>query len=458
MTTDRTQRLREGNIPRLLLTFSLPAIVGLLAQAVYASVDRIFVGQALGDSGIAAITVSFPFMLIILAFSMLLGFGATALISIRLGEQKKAEAELVLANAAVLLAAASVVITALGWVFLEEFLVLFGASEIIMPYARQYLQIICLGAVFEIVGFGLNAAIRGEGNPRIAMYTMLLGEILNVILTPIFIFLLGWGMRGAALGTVLSQAASTVWVVGYFLSGKSVLKIHWHNLRLKPSICRSIVTIGSPPFFLQLAASTMQGIMNNQLEKYGGEKAIAVWGIFFAVAMMFFMPIFGINQGVQPIIGYNYGAKQFHRVRKALKTAVLAASAIALAGFFTIMFAPAQIIWLFNREDQVLLAMGTHGLRICIIMMPTIGFSVVSASYFQAVGKPRQAMLISLSRQVLFLIPLVLVLPNYFGLDGAWAALPSSDLAAFILAGVLITRELRHLRKADEENNIVKAD
>ncbi|MGW8256127.1 MAG: MATE family efflux transporter [Thermoguttaceae bacterium] len=449
MNNDRTQRLREGAIAKLLLTFSVPAIVGLLAQAIYNVVDRIFVGRALGALGIAGIAVSFPYMLIFLAFSMLIGFGATALISIRLGENKKAEAELVLGNAVVLLLGASLVLTLLGWFFLEPLLVLFGASESIMPYARDYTQIIVLGTVFEIVGFGLNASIRGEGNPRLAMLTMLLGELMNVILAPIFIFVFGWGMRGAALATVLSQAAATVWIVSYFLSGRSFLKIRWHNMRLTRPICTAIVVVGSPPFFLQLAASVMQSTMNNQLDKYGGDIAISAMGIIFAVAMMFFMPIFGINQGVQPIIGYNYGARQFDRVRSALKTAVVAATGIALFGFSIMMFAPAQVIRLFNREDAALLALGVHALRICTLTMPLVGFNVVAASYFQAIGKPRQAMLISLSRQVLFLIPLILILPHFFGLNGAWAAIPSSDLLAAILAAVLITVELRRLRKAE---------
>lgn len=442
---DRVEKLRDGNIPKLLAAFSIPAIVGLLTQALYNVVDRIFIGQALGREGIAGIAICFPFMLIIMAFGMLIGFGATALISIRLGEQKKAEAELVLGNAVVLLLAASVLVTAVGWLLLDRLLVLSGADEIILPYAHDYMLIIALGTIFQMVGYGLNNPIRGEGNPRMAMLTMLIGVVLNVILAPIFIFGFGWGMRGAALATVISQAASAVWVVGYFLSAKSLLKIRLETLRLNRSVCAGIMAVGSPPFFLQLAASVMQGTMFNQLGKYGGDVAISVMGIIFAVSMMFFMPIFGINQGSQPIMGYNYGARQFDRVRKALKTAVLAASVIALAGFLTMMLASAQVIRLFNSEDTELLNMGVNGIRICVIMMPTIGFQIVSAGYFQAVGKPREAMLVSVSRQVLFLIPGLLILPYYFGLNGVWAAIPTADFSSALLTGVLLTVELRHL-------------
>jgi putative MATE family efflux protein len=380
-----------------------------------------------------------------MAFGMLIGFGATALISIRLGEQKKAAAELVLGNAVVLLVAASIIVTVLGYLFLDKLLMLFGADAVILPYAHDYMLIITLGTSFQMIGYGLNNPIRGEGNPRIAMLTMLIGVVLNVILAPIFIFRFGWGMRGAAIATVISQAVSAVWVVAYFISGKSLLKIRWETLRLNKSVCLGIVAIGSPPFVLQIAASVMQSTMFNQLGKYGGDVAISAMGIIFAVSMMFFMPIFGINQGSQPIMGYNYGARRFDRVRKALTTAVLAASVIAVAGFLTMMIAPAQVIWLFNSKDETLLNMGVNGFRICAVMMPTIGFQVVSAGYFQAVGKPREAMLVSVCRQVLFLIPALLILPSYFGLNGVWASIPTADLCSAVLTGVLLKLELSHL-------------
>ncbi len=445
MSIDRSHRLGEGNITRLLATFSIPAIVGLLAQALYYVVDRIFIGWALESEGIAGITVCFPFMLIIMAFALLIGLGATALISIRLGEQKKAEAELVLGNAAVLLAAASIVVTAAGLSLLDRLLILFGASEIVLPYAHDYMQILALGTVCQMFGYGLNAPIRGEGNPRIAMFTLLIGVLLNVILAPIFIFGFGWGMRGAGLATVISQGISAVWVLAYFIRGGSLLKIRWNNLRLKKSICFQIMAIGSSPFAIQISAAVMQSVLNCQLDRYGGDEAIAAWGIIWAVVMMFFMPMFGINQGAQPIMGYNYGAGEFARVKKALKTAVLAASAIAFFGFLIMMLAPTQVVRLFNPGDVPLQALTVHAMRICVIMMPLVGFQVVSTGYFIAVGKPRESMLVSLSRQILFLIPAVLILPKYFGLNGVWAAIPTADLSSSLLTGVLLFLELRRL-------------
>jgi len=448
----------EGSIPRLLLTFSAPAVVGMLAQALYNIVDRIFVGRAVGAMGIAGITVSFPFMLILLAFGMLIGFGATALVSIRLGEQKKDEAEKVLGNAAVLLVGVSVLLTAIGLALLSPLLKLFGASEQILPYARDYLQIVVLGSVFQSVGFGLNAVIRGEGNPRIAMVTMLIGALLNMVLDPIFLFGFGWGMRGAAAATIIAQAVSAVWVVSYFLGGRSLLKLQVRNLRLRWPICASILAIGSPPFAMQIAASILNAILNNQLRVYGGDLAISVMGIIYAVVLFIAMPIFGINQGAQPIIGYNCGALMFDRVKRTLQTAILAASGITCAGFLVVTLFPAQVIWLFNREDAALVQLGTHAIRICLAMLPIVGFQIVSASYFQAVGKPKQAMFLSLSRQVLLLIPAVLILPHFFGLDGVWAAMPTADLGSSILTGIWLAFELRHLHKRHAESTAAEPE
>jgi putative MATE family efflux protein len=443
---DRSAQLGQAGIPRLLLRFSLPAIVGMMAQASYYFIDRVFIGHALGSAGIAGMTVAFPFMLVVLAFGMMIGFGGTALISIRLGEGKKTEAEHVLGNTAVLLIVASIFITAVGLLWLNPILVVFGASDAVLPYARDYLRIVVLGTGFQMVAFGLNAAIRGEGNPKIAMLSMLISVLLNVILAPIFIFWFSWGMRGAALATVISQAVAAVWVVSYFFGGTSVLRFHLRNMRLNGAVCRQIIIFGSPPFAMQLAASVLQSVLNNRLSVYGGDLAISVMGILYAMFMMVLMPIFGINQGVQPIIGYNYGAERYGRVKKTLELAILAATGIALVGFGVMMLFPAQVIRLFNDEDQALLALGTHAIRISTIMLPVVGFQIVSASYFQAIGKPGMAMLLMLSRQVLLLIPAALILPLFFGLDGVWAALPLSDFGASLLTGICLLVELRELK------------
>jgi Na+-driven multidrug efflux pump len=295
--------------------------------------------------------------------------------------------------------------------------------------------------------------IRGEGNPRIAMLTMLISVALNVVLAWLLVLQFGLGMRGAGLATAASQAVSAVWVTAYFLGRHSVLRLRARNLRLRRNICLAIVAIGSPLFAMQLAASAVNGVLNNQLRWYGGDQAIAVMGILFSVLMMFAMPIYGINQGAQPIISYNHGAKRFDRVKRTLQTAILAATALTTTGFLLAMALPARLVGLFTRPDvdPGLLDLGVHAMRITFAMLPIIGFQIVSASYFQAVGKPGQAMFLSLSRQVLLLIPAALILPRYFGLDGVWAAIPSADLGSSVLTGLWLFLELRHLRRRHAE-------
>ncbi|MDD4787137.1 MAG: MATE family efflux transporter [Pirellulales bacterium] len=448
---DRATRLGEGGIGSLLLKFSTPAIVGMIAQALYNVVDRIFVGQGIGPQGIAGVTVAFPFMMVMMAFGMLVGFGAASLISIRLGQKRRAEAEQALGNGLVLLAGIGVAITVVGLLFLDPGLRLFGASPAVLPYARQYLQVILLGAVFQTVGFGLNAVIRGEGNPRIAMATMLIGAVLNTILDPILIFGFGWAMRGAALATVLSQAVSATWVLSYFLRGRSLLRLRACHLRLRAAVCLPIVAMGSPQFTMHIAASVINGILNNQLYAYGGDLAISAMGVVYAVMMLVIMPIFGINQGAQPIIGYNYGAGNYDRVKKTLQAAAAVATLICMSGFLAVMLYPTKVIALFSRDEPALVELGARAICICLAMLPIVGFQIVGASYFQAVGKPKHAMFLGLSRQVLLLIPAVLILPRLFGLDGLWAALPAADLGSSVLTGIWLFAELRHLHRRHGE-------
>ncbi len=419
-----------------------------MAQGLYNVIDRVFIGRAIPVYGIEGITVAFPFMLITLAFSMLVGFGGTALISIRLGEQKKAEAEHILGNVTTLSIIAAIVVTAVGLALIDPILWLSGATDVVMPYARAYLRIIVMGSIFQMLGFGLNAIIRGEGNPRIAMLSMLISVVLNVILAPIFIFWFHWGMEGAALATVVSQAVMLIWVVAYFLGRSSVLKLTRRNLRLNFGICLAVWALGLPACLLQLAASVFQSLLFHQLAKYGSDVAVSAMGIVFAVVTMIIMPVFGINQGAQPIIGYNFGAERFDRVKKTLETAILAASSVTVLGFAISFLFPYQIVHLFvhdKKSSQELIPVAVHAVRICTIMFPIVGFQVVSAGYFQAVGKPLQAMTLMLSRQLILLIPAVLILPRFFGLDGVWASLPTADFVASAWTGVCLLFELRHL-------------
>ncbi|MGI6226127.1 MAG: MATE family efflux transporter [Peptococcales bacterium] len=442
---DRAKQLGEERILRLLFKFSVPAIIGMLVNALYNIVDRIFIGNSVGRLGLAGITISFPIMIIGMAFSMLIAFGANALISIRLGEKKNQEAEKIMGNAVVLLVITALLLTIVGIIFLEPLLVLFGSDETVLPFAKAYMQIILLGNVFMTLGFGLNNFIRAEGNPQVAMYTMLIGAVVNIVLDYLFIFIFDWGMEGAAYATIISQFITALWVFYYFLSGSSLLKLRKVNLQIEAHFVRKIIAIGSPPFAMQIAASLLNVIMNNSLNNYGGDIAIAGMGIIHSFTALIIMPVVGISQGAQPIIGFNYGAQKFDRVKEALKLASIAATVIVTIGFIFTRVYPAEIIALFNQEDQALINFGAHALSLFLILLPIIGFQIIGSSYFQAVGKPKSAMFLTLSRQVLLLIPLLLILPRFYGLDGILYAGPLADLGAAVLTAVWLLMELKKL-------------
>jgi putative MATE family efflux protein len=454
---EHSKQLGEEKISKLLLKFSIPAITGMLVNALYNVVDRIFVGQGVGKEAIAGITIGFPLMIVIMAFGMLIGIGATSLISIRLGEQNKPEAEGIVGNALTLLVGISVVISILGLVYLKPLLISFGASVKILPFARDYLRIILFGSVFQGIGFGMNNFIRAEGNPKMAMYTMLIGAITNTVLDPVFIYTFKMGIKGAAWATIISMAISAAWVLYYYLSGQSTLRLHWLNLKPVPALIGKILAIGSAPFAMQLAAGGITLVLNRLLVKYGGDIAVSGMGIVNSVMMLIMMPVFGINQGAQPIIGYNYGARQFDRVRKALMLAIAAATVVTTTGFIFVQLFPRLIIRLFNRE-QDLVTLGAGALRTFLIFLPIIGFQIVGANYFQAIGKPKQAMILSLSRQVLVLLPALLLLSNLFGLQGVFMAGPLADLISSLITGLWLYYELKHLDRRHREGTKLETE
>lgn len=444
---EKSRELGTVKIPVLLVRFSVPAIVGMLVQALYNIVDRIFIGRGVGALGIAGATIAFPLMLIQMAFGMLIGLGAGSLISIKLGEKEKEKAEGVLGNAFALFVAVSALITAGGLLFLEPLLRLFGASDTVLPYARSYASVILAGTLAQNIAMGMNNFIRGEGVPKTAMATMLIGALLNTALDPLFIFVFRMGVAGAAWATVISQAVSALWVLSYYLGGRSQLKLRLRNLAPRREYLLPILAVGSAPFAMQLAASVVNAVVNNQLRIYGGDTAVSAMGILFSIAMLFFMPIFGLNQGAQPIIGYNFGAKRYDRMLQAVRLAMIAATAVMVAGFSVIQGAPRFMVGLFAGSSAELLDLGAHAMRRYFFALPIIGFQIVAAGYFQAVGKPRQAMFLALSRQVLILIPLFLILPPLLGLEGVWMAPPVADLAAATLTAIFFFRELAHLKR-----------
>lgn len=446
---DRSKQLGEEKVGTLLFKFSLPAIVGMLVNALYNMVDRVFIGRGVGALAISGLAVGFPLSIINMAFGMLIGIGSSTMISIKLGEKKKDEAERILGNALVLIILISICLSIIGLIFLDDILKIFGASQETLPYARDYMKYIMAGALLQNIGFGMNNIIRAEGNPKIAMATMLIGAIINTILDPIFIFVFKMGIKGAAIATIFAQTVSSIWVLYYFFSGKSTLKIKRENLSLHKGTIKTIMSIGISPFSMQIAASLVTTILNKNLLTYGGDLAVGAMGIINSISMLFFMPMFGINQGMQPIIGYNYGAKQYKRVRKTLKLAIMASVTIATIGFIVVEVFPTALIKIFNSDEQ-LVSIGTHGIRIFLSLLPIIGFQVVSSNYFQAVGKAKIAIFLSLSRQFIFLIPMIIILPPMFGLNGVWIVGPVSDILAALVTMFFLYKDMNQLRELEE--------
>lgn len=447
---DESRELGRENVWKLLVKFSIPAVIGMLVNALYSVVDRIFVGRGVGSMALSGVAVTFPITNIIMAVGMLVGTGAAAVVSIKLGQKKFKEAESILGNAFVLSVMITVFISILGLVFLEPLLVMFGASAETLPYARQFAAILLSGAVLQNIGFGLNPIIRSQGDPKTAMKTMLIGAVLNFAINPILIFGLKLGVAGSAYATLISQAVCTIWIFAYFTKGKSLLKLKKPNLKLEKHIVSQIIAIGISPFAMQVAASLVTISINTNLYRYGGDLAIGAYSLISSIAILMLMPMFGINQGAQPIIGYNYGSMQHDRVKKALKYSAGINTVIAAAGFLIIQLFPVQIISMFNSTDKQLIAIGSEGIRVYLMMMVLIGPSCAIINYFQSVGKAKHSMVLSLLRQVILLIPLVFILPHFFQLDGIWMAGAASDLVSSVICFAFIAKEAKMLKAPDE--------
>ena len=448
----KDERLGTEPIVKLLLKLSIPSIVGMVAQSLYSVVDRMFIGKELGHEAIAGLTITYPIMIILWAFSMLVGIGAGAVTSIKLGQEKKDDANIVLGNTLILFITVYVITLTLGLAFDEPILYAFGATENTVEYAMAYTDIIVIGGITLFLSFGLNNIIRAEGNALVAMGTMIVGAIINIVLDYFFIIQFGWGIEGAAYATVISQLVSAIWVFGYFFTSKSVLNFKRENLKPNLRIIKYILFIGLAPFGMQIASAIIALLYNFRLTEYGGDKAIAAYGIVNSVCMTLLMPIFGVNQGAQPIIGYNYGAEQHDRVKKVTIIAAVTASIITTIGFFFVQLMPDTIIAAFNGGDEELQKLGVEAARIIMAALPVVGFQIVCSSYFQAIGKAKTAIFLSVLRQIIVLGPLVWFLPTIFDLDGIWYAGPISDVVAAIVTFIVIFIEFRRLDKNGKQH------
>jgi len=453
---DAAERLGTEPVGRLLIRFSLPAITGMLVNALYNVVDRIFVGRLVNEAALGGLSLIMPLMTISMAFSMLFGIGSANTISLRLGQGRRQEAENTLNHCLILLTGMGIVMMALGLIFIDPILSLMGAQEgsLSLDYARRYFQIILFGSVFAMVGFGLSHCTRAQGFPTITMIAMLLGAVLNIILDPILIS--RWGVEGAAWGTIICQCVSLVWILSFCFSKKAVIRLRLRTFKSDLKIIRQIMSLGLPQFLMHLVMSTVQILINTSLGWYGtealkvsngGDVALSGMNIINAFSMLILMPVFGINQGSQPILGYNYGAKKFDRVLRAYLLAITAATSICTLGFIIVQGFPSHIIRLFVPDgSETILFFAPRAMRIALLFLPVIGFQVVSANMFTFTGRPKISILLNMLRQCIILIPCLVIFGRVWGLWGVVAAGPVADAFAFLLTGTMILFELRKLR------------
>lgn len=443
-------------IGRLLMKFAIPSVVSMLVNALYNIVDQIFIGQGVGYLGNAATTVSFPIMTIILAIGTMLGAGGSAYAAIKLGEKKEEEAENTLGNEFLLLVVIGVVLTIVGLVFLDPILQLFGATPKNMSYSRDYASIILLGTVFNLLGIGLSNMARTDGSPNVAMYSMLAGAILNTILDPIYIFVFGWGVKGAAIATITSQIIGAV-ILLYYFTKKSTMRLRLDHMKLKKGICIAVVSLGVSSCITQTAATIMQVVMNNTLVYYGnmtattGDVALSAMGIVLKVSMIITSICIGIGIGAQPILGFNKGAKQPKRIKKTYQRAAMIATITSIVGWILCFTLPGPILSLFGNADATFTDFAIKAMRTYMFGIFCAGFQITATSYFQATGQPLKASILSMMRQLILLIPLILILPTFFGLDGILYAGPLADITSGVIVFLFISREMKKLNAEIKE-------
>lgn len=449
MTTGQKTPTALGTekIGKLLIQYAVPAIIAMTASSLYNMVDSIFIGHGVGTMALSALALTFPLMNLGAAFGALVGVGAATLISVKLGQKDYDTAQRVLGNVFVLNILLGLAFTVIVFPFLNPILYFFGGSDETVEYARQFMEIILLGNVVTHLYLGLNAVLRASGHPKQAMYATIATVAINTILAPIFIFMFDWGIRGAAIATVSAQVIALLWQLKQFNNANELLHFRRGIFRLKRKIVFDSLAIGMSPFLMNLAACLIVILINQGLKKYGGDLAIGAFGIVNRLVFIVVMIVMGLNQGMQPIAGYNFGAKLYDRVNKVLKLTIIYATCVTTFGFLVGMLAPNLVVGIFT-SDAELTELSATGLRITVMFFPIIGFQMVTSNFFQSIGMAGKAIFLSLTRQMLILLPCLLILPHFFGVAGVWYSMPVSDLLASLIALVMLVYQFRKFKTA----------
>lgn len=450
-TTEDDIRLKElatAPIGRLLVKYSLPAVTGTVVSAIYNIIDSIVIGHAIPDPNVVAgIAVTFPVMTLATALGMLIGAGAATRVSIVLGQKDHRRAEIILGNSVQLSIIIGIIYASCFAIFIEPILMMFGASTATLPYAREFILWVLPGMVLINLTFSYNNVMRASGYPTKAMYTNMIGAILNAILAPLFLFGFNWGIRGAALATDISMMITCIWVMSHFFNRRNTLHFTRGTFRFDWSVIRSVLYIGMAPFLINVCGSLINAIVNNSLLRYGGDNAIAAVVVFNRFVTIFVFIVIGICQGMQPILGYNYGAGKHDRLFRTLRLAAVTAVIITTIGCIAAHIWPSQISGMFMTDDEQI-SEAVNCLRIATISFWMVGFQIIATNFFQSLGMAGKAVFLSLTRQIIFMVPLLFILPPIFGLNGVWSAFPISDVIATIVASVMLIWQIRRIRRS----------
>lgn len=441
-----TLELGTKPVGKLLAQYALPAIIAMTAASLYNIIDRVFIGQVVGPMAISGLAITFPFMNLAAAFGAAVGVGASTTISVKLGQKDYESAENILGNTITLNLIVGLAFGGICLLFLDPILRFFGASDATLPYARDFMRVILAGNVFSHMYFGMNAVLRAASKPQMAMLATIFTVGMNILLDVVFILWWHWGIKGAAFATIISQVLALCWQMKLFTNKSELLHLKRGIYKLKSNLVRNIISIGISPFLMNACACVIVIFINNQLVRFGGDMAVGAYGIANSIAMIFVMFVIGLNQGMQPIAGYNYGAQQYDRMMRVVKLSIITAVCIMLTGWSLAMFAPYHCARMFTTDPELIKG-SIKAIHIIMMMFPLIGSQMVITNFFQCIGKVKISIFLSLSRQLLFLLPLLAILPNFYGIDGVWASMPTSDFIAVVVAVTIMLVFLRRFKK-----------